>query len=262
MKEGLEQHEGEYMINHSFNLACRYTIFCFSFSVWNSAWERCFVFQYTRVAMCACLLEEGKVCASVQNALNTNSRPPFISHSVFAGGPSLRGGDRMSERLQDNFQVFYKPNKQEKNTRIHNFWYVSNNHSAVAAEVHSCTTSGIYLSHHSYQLLFSSDNPMSAGDQDCCCLLVLWEWLCLWDECHHNAVIASGFFSGSSEFLSLGCVNLRIVAEANWYWLCCLYLCLYDYIYFEVLYSSWRLESQKIEGEGLRCVKCNICHVI
>ncbi len=51
----------------------------------------------------------GKVCVSGQNALNTNSRPPFISHSVFAGGPSLRGGDRMSERLQDHFQVFYTP---------------------------------------------------------------------------------------------------------------------------------------------------------
>lgn len=63
--------------------------------------------------MCACLLEEGKVCVSVQNALNTNSRLPFISHSVFAGGPSLRGGDRMSERLQDNFQVFYTPKSKK-----------------------------------------------------------------------------------------------------------------------------------------------------
>lgn len=44
------------------------------------------------------------VCVSFQNALNTKSRPPFMSRSVFAGGPSFRGGDRIS----DNFQVFHR----------------------------------------------------------------------------------------------------------------------------------------------------------
>lgn len=41
------------------------------------------------------------VCVSFQNALNTKHRPPFISRSVFAGGLSLRGGDRISERVSD-----------------------------------------------------------------------------------------------------------------------------------------------------------------
>lgn len=52
-----------------------------------------------------------------------------------------------------------------------------------------------YLLHHSYQLyFFPVTTPVSAGGQDYCCLQVVSEWLCLWDECHHNAVIASGFF--------------------------------------------------------------------
>lgn len=132
---------------------------------------------------------------------------------------------------------------------------VSCNHSAVAADVHS-NFPFWDIFYHSYQLyFFPVTAPMSAGGQDYCCLQVVSEWLCLWDECHHNAVIASGFFwklwhseFRVCQFKNSGGSKLVLVMLAV-----LMYLWLYLFCIF--MYCSWRVESQKLVGENWRrCV--------